>query len=395
MSVTAARGFLAASGSIGVKPRGALDAAVVATSDGRPVPAAAVFTQNRAAAAPVLVSREHLERSGGYASAVVLTSGNANAATGEAGITSARALCSVAGGALGVEPEAVLVAQTGLIGVPFPPGVVEGLASVAAGGSSAREAARSAAQAIMTTDTVAKEAVAHAAGCVVGGMAKGAAMLAPHLATMLAVITTDAQVEPVLLRELLLEAVETTFNRLSVDGCTSTNDTVFLLASGQAGPPRGSGAARVADGLGEALGEVCASLSAQMAADAEGSTKSATITVKGARSDAEAHAAARKVASSALVRCSLNGSDPYWGRVASELGSAGVDFSLDALSVDYGGIVVCRGGVGVDHDAQALRAHMAGRHVEVTCDLGLGEGRGAMLTCDLSEEYIRENRRTS
>ncbi|MGH2928153.1 MAG: bifunctional ornithine acetyltransferase/N-acetylglutamate synthase, partial [Solirubrobacteraceae bacterium] len=228
MSVTAAKGFVAASGAIGVKPGGAPDFALVATTEGRPVPAAAVFTQNLAAAAPVLVSREHLALSGGRAAAVVLTSGNANAATGAGGMTIARSLCAAGASALDVATHEILVAQTGLIGVPFPAGAVEMVRGVVASRSSGASAGRGAAMAIMTTDTVPKEAVASAEGCVVGGMAKGAAMLAPNLATMLAVLTTDAEVDPVTLHGILAEAVEPTFNRLSVDGCTSTNDTVVL-----------------------------------------------------------------------------------------------------------------------------------------------------------------------
>ena len=392
MSVTAAKGFAAAGGAVGIKPAGAPDVAVVATADGRPVPAAGVFTDNLAAAAPVQVSREHLRQSAGHAAAVVLTSGNANAATGPSGLHAARGLCEVVADRVGAARHEVLVCQTGLIGVPFPAGVLPAVGDVVDGRGPGKAAGRAAATAIMTTDTAAKEAVAHleggGAGCTVGGMAKGAAMLAPHMATMLAVLTTDAAVTPGALRALLRAAVDDSFNTLTVDGCTSTNDTVLLLASGAAGPAP-------VDRLGEAVAEVCRSLAAQMAADAEGATKMARITVAGAASDAEAHAAARKVADSLLVKCSLNGADPYWGRVVSELGSAGVAFELDRVSVAYGGVAVCAEGAAAPHDATAVAAHLAGRVVEISCDLGIGDGRGAVLSCDLGHGYIDENRTTS
>jgi glutamate N-acetyltransferase/amino-acid N-acetyltransferase len=392
VSVTAPRGFVAAGGAVGIKAGGAPDLAVVATADGKAVPAAGVFTDNLAAAAPVQVSRQHLEEGGGRASAVVLTSGNANAATGDAGIRAARGLCEVVGDGLGAAAHEVLVCQTGLIGIPFPVEVLGAVGAVVAGRSAGQGAGRAAAEAIMTTDTVRKEAVARveAAGsqCTVGGMAKGAAMLAPHMATMLAVLTTDAEVSPGTLHALLRDAVDTSFNTITVDGCTSTNDTVLLLASGHAGPVPG-------DRLRAAVTDVCSSLAEQMVADAEGSTKMARIVVTGAAADSEAHVAARKVASSLLVKCSLNGADPYWGRVVSELGSAGVAFELDRVSVSYGGTVVCADGAGVEHDEGAVTAHMAGKLVEITCDLGLGHGRGAVLTCDLGHGYIDENRTTS
>jgi len=392
VSVTAAAGFVAAAGAVGIKADGAPDLALVATADGRPVPAAGVFTSNLAAAAPVQVSREHLVRSAGRAAAVVLTSGNANAATGEAGVHAAKGLCEVVARALGADVLEVLVCQTGLIGVPFPVGVLDAAAGVVSARAPGEEAGRAAAEAIMTTDTVRKEAVVQVEGgrgpCVVGGMAKGAAMLAPHMATMLAVLTTDAEASPGTLHALLRDAVDTTFNRVSVDGCTSTNDTVLLLASGRAGPVPG-------DRLGAAVGEVCQSLAEQMVADAEGATKVARVVVTGAASDADAHAAARKVAGSLLVKCSLNGADPYWGRVVSELGSAGVAFELDRTSVSYGGIEVCAGGVAAPHDVRAVAAHMAGKVVEIACDLGLGSGEGAVLATDLGHGYIDENRTTS
>ena len=389
MSVTAPLGFVAAGGAAGIKAGGVPDVAVVATEDGLPVPAAGVFTANLAAAAPVQVSRAHLVATGGSAAGVVLTSGNANAATGEEGRDAARRLCAAVAAGVGATEEQVLVCQTGLIGIPFPIEVVSPLiAPIVSGRSRQPEAAEAAARAIMTTDTVPKQALVRADGFVVGGMAKGAAMLAPNMATMLAVCTTDAAVDPATLHKALGEAVALSFNAISVDGCTSTNDTVLVLASGRAATP--SPAALTA-----ALTEACGSLAEQMVADAEGATKVAHVCVRGAESDEAAHRAARKVADSMLVQCSLFGEDPYWGRIVSELGSAGTPFDIDRVSVAYGGVVVCAGGVAVPHDGHAVAAHMAGRHVQIDCDLGLGKGRAVVLGTDLGYGYIDENRTTS
>ena len=387
MAVTAPRGFVAAGGHCGIKDSGAPDLALVATDDGRPVPAAAVFTSNLATAAPVQASRRHLQASGGQAAAVVLNSGNANAATGEQGIADAERMCALAASDLGCRPEHVLVCSTGLIGIPLPMRPIEsGIPTLVRALS--EDGGVDAAEAIRTTDTVRKEVVVRGAGFTVGGMAKGAAMLAPNMATMLAVLTTDAAVDPAVLRSALQQAVADSFNALSVDGCTSTNDTVIVLASGRAGTSD-------ADSVGDALAEACTSLAAQMAEDAEGATKVARVRVTGAASDEEAKAAARKVAESQLVKCSLFGADPYWGRIVSELGTAGVAFDPDRVEVAYGGVVVCAKGIAVAHDAEAVRVHLLGRRVEITADLGLGAGAGVILTNDLTPGYIDENMRTS
>jgi glutamate N-acetyltransferase/amino-acid N-acetyltransferase len=219
-------------------------------------------------------------------------------------------------------------------------------------------------------------------------MAKGAAMLAPDMATMLTVLTTDAAAEPETLRGGLLSAVDDSFNCLSVDGCTSTNDTVIVLASGQAGP------VPEAD-LRDALRRACIALAEQMCADAEGATKVVRIRVREARTIEEARRAARRVAQSQLVKCSLYGGDPYWGRIVSELGSAGVRFSPDLVSVAYGGVTVCEGGIAVDHDEAKVREHLAGAQVDVTAHLGMGTAEACVLTNDLTPDYIAENMRTS
>lgn len=389
MSVVAARGFAAAGTHLGIKGSGAPDCAVVACTTDTPASAAGVFTSNLAAAAPVLVSRAHLAATGGRVRAVVVTSGNANAATGEPGRRRAEGLCSTVAGSLGASSDEVLVAQTGLIGVPFEfERCGAGLREVCAALGSSEHHGAAAAAAILTTDTRSKTFSWTDGHFSVGAMAKGVAMLAPTMATMLAVLTTDAACEPDVLAQLLRAAVAPTFNSVHVDGDTSTNDTVLVLASGVAGP---------ADPalLGAVLTDACASLAHEMVSDAEGATRLATVSVSGARTAHEAHVAARAVAGSLLVKCSLNGADPYWGRVVSSLGSAGVGFDMDRVSVGYGGTVVCARGVGVSHDTAAVAAHLLGREVSIECDLGLGDGVGAVLCCDLGEGYLAENRTTS
>jgi len=389
VSVTAPEGFAAAGGSAGIKAGGVPDVAVVTTDDGRAVPAAGVFTSNLAAAAPVQVSRAHLAATAGRAAGVILTSGNANAATGEPGRVAATGLCDAVATGIGATTGEILVCQTGLIGIPFPMDSVRPhLAGIVSSRRGDPESGAAAAAAIMTTDTVPKIALVSAQGFTVGAMAKGAAMLAPNMATMLALCTTDAAVDPVTLRTALRAAVDASFNAMTVDGCTSTNDTVLVLASGR-------GAAPSLDSLTAALSEVCVSLAEQMVDDAEGATKVSHVVVTGAESDAAAHRAARKVADSMLVQCSLNGEDPYWGRVVSDLGTAGVAFEIDRVSVAYGPVTVCAGGVAVAHDPVALAAHMAGRHIEIRCDLGLGSGAATVLGTDLGYGYIDENRTTS
>jgi glutamate N-acetyltransferase/amino-acid N-acetyltransferase len=416
VTVTAPFGFQAGGVACGIKSPPAPDLALVASDDGRPVTAAGVFTSNLAAAAPVQVSLAHLQATGGRAAAVILNSGNANAATGAPGRAAAVSMCRVTAEGLGCRPEEVLVCSTGLIGIPLPIDVVvagvPGLLADRGGDGGAR-----AAGAIMTTDTFAKQAVVAGAGFTVGGMAKGAAMLAPHMvgrgggsgsvgpdsrhgsagsgrtppsATMLAVLTTDAAAEPATLQRALARAVARSFNQLSVDGATSTNDTVIVLAGGR------SGAAPDEADLTEALWEACADLAGQMAADAEGGTKVVRVLVTGAATAADAAIGARRIADSQLVKCSWYGQDPYWGRIVSELGSAGIPFNIDRVQVSYGGITVCDGGVAAHgYDRDALATVMAQPMVEIVADLGLGDGAGTILTADLTPSYIDENMRTS
>ena len=390
MSVTAAKGFVAGGVCCGIKPTGIADLSLVATEDHQPVAAAAVFTTNLAAAAPVQVSRAHLEATSGRAAAVILNSGNANAATGADGRATSQGACDLVATELGCDPIEVLVCSTGLIGIPLPltpftdgvPTLVSTLAATTEGGELAADA-------IMTTDTVRKECVAIASGVTVGGMAKGAAMLAPNMATMLAVLTTDAIVEPAVLQPLLAQAMDQSFHRITVDGCTSTNDTVIILASGKSGHDVDASV------LGDLITRVCADLAEQMVCDAEGATKLVRVEVNGAANDDDAAMAARRIAEAELTKCSWYGEDPYWGRVVSEAASSGADFDIDKVSVAYGGIVVAAGGVAVAHDAEAVAAHMKQRRIDVTVDLGLGDGEWWLLTNDLTHAYIDENMGTS
>jgi glutamate N-acetyltransferase/amino-acid N-acetyltransferase len=387
VSVTGPEGFVAAGVHAAVKEGDALDLSLVATVDGRAVPAAGVFTANLMTAAPVTVSQAHLRASGGHAAAVILNSGNANAATGEPGCADAETMCDLTAAELGCDKHQVLVCSTGLIGIPLPIDAISRAIPALVAGRSV-DGAVAAAEAIRTTDTHRKEVTVRGDGFVVGGMAKGAAMLAPNMATMLAVLTTDAAAEPAVLTRALQAGVAGSFNTLSVDGCTSTNDTVLLLASGRRGPAS-------EHALFEAVAVACEDLAGQMAGDAEGATKVVRVTVTGAHSDDEAQTAARQVAESQLVKCSWYGEDPYWGRIASELGTAGVAFDQRLVCISYGGVTVCQHGVEVEHDREAVRAHMAGRKLDVTCDLGLGSGRGSILTNDLTHAYVDENMGTS
>ena len=400
MSVTAVPGFEAGGLACGVKPSGAPDLSMVATADRRAVSAAGVFTTNLATAAPVQVTRAHL--ADGRAAAVVLNSGNANAATGEPGRDDARRMCELAGTGLGVAPTDVLVCSTGLIGIPLPMVPIESGVPKLAGKLRADESGgAAAADAMLTTDTVRKEAYAEAelaAGAVlrVGGMAKGAAMLAPAMATMLAVVTTDVAIAPGALHVALEHAVENTFNALVVDGCTSTNDTVLVLANGAAANDRiETPGGHAYFTFAEALTAVCDALAAQMAADAEGATKFARVVVRGARSADEARRAAKAVAASQLVQCSLYGCDPYWGRVLSELGASGAFLDPERVNIAYNGITVCRDGVAVPHDENALEETMAGRDIEIVCDLHEGRGEAMVRFTDLTHAYVDENMGTS
>lgn len=382
MSVTAAAGFVASGVHAGIR-QSAPDLALVRST--KPAVGAAMFTANRVQAAPVLVSRRALAAA--EPQAVVVNAGIANAATGEQGVRDAEATAAHAAALLGLEPEQVLVLSTGVIGVPLPLGkLVAGLELAAAGLSDAGGAA--AAEAILTTDTGPKQAVAQGEGFTVGGMAKGAGMIHPCLATMLAVVTTDYPLASGQAAVLLKDAVDASFNRISVDGECSTNDTVVLLANGAGGVERHAGSDAA---FAVALGEVCSDLARQIVADGEGATVVLEIAVAGATSDPEAEAIARRIATSPLVKTAAFGRDPNWGRVLAAAGSAtsnGGFAHLDPerLTVAFNGTAVFDRGA----PSGALPA-LDGPACRIELDLGLGDGRASYLASDLSYEYVRVN----
>ena len=386
MSVTAAEGFLAAGCHAGIKKR-RYDMALLATDDGKPVEVAAVFTQNKFFAPPVEVSRARLQANGGRAAAVIVNSGNANAGTGPAGKADAEAMCAAAAAALGIAMEHVLVCSTGIIGAPLP---MERIltATPKLARKLSRDGEEDAARGILTTDHKSKEVIVTGSTFTLGGMAKGCGMIAPNMATMLAFLTTDADVTAAEMQAILRDASDRSFNTLNVDGATSTNDTAIMLASGRRGRPD------LAE-FGDAVHRACEDLTLQMARDAEGMTKMVTLRVTGATSDAEARIAAKSIAENNLVKCSWYGGDPYWGRLLAAAGSSGIAFETKKTSVAYGGIVVSRAGTNAEHDAGAVAAHMKGERIEIEVALGLANGAAQVIGIDLGPGYIKENSRTS
>ena len=382
-AITAPAGFVAAGIHAGLKSSGKFDISCFGTEDGQPVSAAAVFTSNNLAAAPVQVSRSHLAATQGRAAGVIINSGNANAATGSAGKRNAEEMCRLAAAEFSCRSDEVLVCSTGLIGIPMPMELLEaGVPKVVAARSA--NGGSDAAAGIMTTDLVRKEVIWEGSTFKVGAMAKGSGMLQPNMATMLAFLTTDASVNAPHLQAILARAVSGSFNRLTVDGAQSTNDTVLALASGVAGPADQKE-------LGHAFNAVCYDLALQMADDAEGSTKTVIVRVQNAASDTEAINAARAVANNQLVKCSWYGKNAYWGRVASEIGASGIGFDAERFTISYGEIVTARNGTAVPFDEEKVAEHFEGRRVQVTIDLGLGEGAGEVITTDLSHAYVDEN----
>ena len=383
MSVTAAQGFRASGVTAGIKASGRPDVALV-VNDGPQQSAAAVFTSNRFAAAPVEWSRQVLRE--GQIHAVILNSGGANACTGPEGFADTHRTAEHVASALtaaGRETGAgeVAVCSTGLIGERLPmdrllAGVDSAVASLAPDGGAA------AAVSIMTTDTVPKTAVVRSDGFTVGGMAKGAGMLAPGLATMLVVLTTDAVAEPESLGAIVRAATRVTFDRIDSDGCMSTNDTVLLMASGA------SGTRPSVESLGDAVTAVCADLARQLIHDAEGASKDIRIDVVNAANEDDAVEVARAVSRSNLLKCAIHGEDPNWGRVLSAVGTTSATFEPGRVDVAINGVWVCRaGGVGDDRSLVDL----SGRDAVITIDLGAGDACATLWTNDLTADYVHEN----
>jgi len=383
VSVTAARGFVASGVAAGIRPSGAPDVALVRSLE--PAVGAAMWTTNRVQAAPVLVSKRHLELT--EPQAVVINAGSANAATGAAGIADAKATAVAAADALDLRPEQIILLSTGVIGIPMPMDRMLAGLRVAALDLSP-EGGGAAASAILTTDSGPKTAVAQQAGFTVGGMAKGAGMIHPALATMLAVVTSDYPLAPGEADAFLRPVVEETFNRISVDGDCSTNDAVVLLANGRSGVARNSG---LNESFAAALHEVCDDLARQIVADGEGATVVLEIRVTSASSQEEALAIARRVATSPLVKTAAFGRDPNWGRVLAAAGSAAWNGGFarldpDMLTVSFDGVPV------YDRGAPTGRVPtLRGPTCRIDLDLALGAGSAAYLASDLTSDYVRIN----
>lgn len=392
------KGYKFASGSCGIKKSGKADVALI-TSDGAAV-AAAVFTTNRVQAAPVLVSREHLEQSRGMARAIIANSGNANCATGARGIAAARATTAAVAREVGCPQDQVLVCSTGVIGVPLETDKLTAAAPwLASGQVGTTQAYESLARAIMTTDARPKWS---AASCRVGGKevrvlgcAKGAGMIHPQMATMLALVVTDAAFSRPLAGRLLRDIAGRTFNSVTVDGDTSTNDTLILLANGAAGarPIRSSGSDL--QKFTRTLESVCRDLALAIVSDGEGASRVAEIEVRGVVSDSVAATIARTIACSPLVKTAIAGADPNWGRILAAAGRAllpkGVAFDPARAEIRLAGMTVCRRGQAYPFDEDAAHQKMLERHLPVVVDFKAGRGRATVWTCDFNEEYIRIN----
>ncbi len=389
--VTSAPGFRAATVAAGIRYQ--RDDLALLVSD-EPALAAGLFTSNRVQAAPVKYCRARLEP-GQPVRAILVNSGNANACTGEAGRRAVAQSADAVAAALGCAPEAVLVCSTGTIGVPLPVDKITSAIPLLPARLSP-DGGTAAAQAILTTDTRAKtvalRAVIAGVPVTVGGMAKGAGMIEPHLATLLAFVTTDAVVtDPAVLRMALVAAAEASFNRVTIDGDQSTNDSLLLLANGRAGHPALSPGAPGWDVFTAMLTEVCRRLAYAVVADGEGATRVVEIRVRGAADDADAEKAARAVGRSMLVKTSWNGADPNWGRVMDALGYSGADLREETVAIDFDDVPAVRDGCSAGTAPQALQKVMRQPAFCLGIDLGIGRGEYALWSCDCSEEYVRIN----
>jgi glutamate N-acetyltransferase/amino-acid N-acetyltransferase len=386
--ITTPRGFRAAGVHAGIKAQG-LDLALLVSNEA--ATAAAVFTTNRAQAAPVLVSRQHLDRTGGTVRAIIVNSGCANACTGDEGLAVARDMTAATADLVGCPVEQVLVASTGVIGVSLDAAKIRKALPAAMKALDGGQGA-AAARAIMTTDPFPKESAARvrigAAEITVGGMAKGSGMIEPMMATMLGFVTTDAAVPAPLLQRALRAAVDDTFNAITVDGECSTNDCVMLLANGASGVAIDESNL---DTFTEALRRVCLDLALGIVRGGEGATKLVTVNVTGAASASDARRAAKAIANSLLVKTAIHGGDPNWGRLIAVAGRAGVGFELSRARVAIGTVVLFDNGRPHDEAAPQAAEYLQQKDITVSVHLGAGDATSTVWTCDLSAEYVRIN----
>lgn len=392
--VTSPRGFRARGVRAGIKKNGNPDVAIVEAS--QVVAAAGVFTTNKAQAAPVLVSLEHLQTTGGRARAVIVNAGCANACTGAQGMADAREMTTLTAAALGCQPAEILVTSTGVIGVNLPMDKVRAGITAAADGLSV-DGAESATHAIMTTDPFPKScAVTVHPGpgtrdpglFTVGGMCKGSGMIEPRMATMLGFITTDVKIAPDVLRAALVKVTDATFNAITVDGECSTNDCVFILASGDSGVEVTSADD---DAFIGALTDVCGFLAREIVRGGEGATKLVTVKVTGAATHNDAWLAARTICNSPLVKTAIHGGDPNWGRLVAAAGRSGAAFDINTTSVAIGDVRLFVAGVPHDDLAPTAADELLKKEIAITVDLGLGAHDATMWTCDFSAEYVKIN----
>lgn len=384
--MTLPKGFRAGAAAAGLKPSGRPDVGLLVSDSAAAV--VGVFTSNRVQAAPITVTKRHVRR--GSARAIVVNAGNANACTGSQGIKDARAMAKETAGLLKTKEQQVLVASTGVIGVPMD--MDKTRAGIAAAAAALRpDGIDDLAQAIMTTDTRPKTATAQVPGGSLVGIAKGAGMIAPEMATMLSFLATDAPADRGVLAQALQRATAASFNLISVDGCRSTNDCVLFLANGAAGGDPITLEHPDLHAFEAGVAEVCRSLARQIVEDGEGATKVVAITVKGAANGKEAREAALRIAESVLLRCALHGADPNWGRVLAALGTTRIPFDPNVVDVWLGGEQLAKAGAAGPGDRDKARAALMEHEVEVVVDMNRGDAASTVLTNDLSPEYIRIN----
>lgn len=393
-SITAPKGFRAAGGAIGIKASGKPDLAIIVADD--PCTAAAVFTRNKICSEPVKLGREHMRN--GTLRAIVCNSGNANASMGQRGLDDAKAMCVAVAQFVGCEPMDVLACSTGKIGVALPiDAITAGIATIHSQIDVSDTADADAARAIMTTDLVPKSAIREVTlddgDVTIGAVCKGSGMIAPNMATMLAFITTDADIDQPVLHEALTAAINApaSFNRISVDVDTSPSDTVAIMASGKSSAAPFTTKDGRFDKFVEALTELCRDLAYQIVADGEGATRVIRVAVRRASSEADAVRVGRTVADSPLVKTAVHGGDPNWGRITSAVGRSGAAFDPAKIVVELGNIVVYADGGPVDTDVAALEAIMQRKEVLIGVDLAAGDAATEILGCDLSREYITIN----